>query len=90
MAHTLSTLNNRVGTGQELLLQGVRRSRFLFHFKTWSTRRWLFVQWVSAPIQATGEWLERLARHLSREQSRPTLSSVLDRFQLDSTLRRTM
>jgi hypothetical protein len=44
MAHTLSTSKNRVGTGQELLLQGVRRSRFLFHFKTWSTRRWLFIQ----------------------------------------------
>lgn len=90
MAHTLSTLNNRVGTGQEALLQGVRRSRFLFHFKTWHTRRWLLVHWVSAPIQATGDWLEKVVRHLSREQSRPTLASVLDRFQLDSTLRRTI
>ena len=90
MAQTLSTLHNRAGTGHEALLQGVRRSRVLFHFKTWGTRRWLLVQWVSAPIQATGDWLERVGRRLSREQSRPTLLSLLDRFQLDSTLRRTI
>jgi hypothetical protein len=90
MAQTISTLNNRVSTGQESLLQGVRRSRFSLHFKTWRTRRWLLVQWVSTPIQATGDWLERLARRLTREQSSPTLSSVLDQFQLDSTLRRTI
>ena len=90
MAQTLSTLNNRVGTGQDVLLQGVRRSRFLFHFKTWGTRRWLFVQWVSAPIQATGDWLESVARSLSRKESHPTLSSVLDQFRLDSSLRRTI
>ena len=90
MAQTLSTLNNRIGTGQELLLQGVRRLRFTLHFKTWHTRRWLLVHWVSAPVQATGEWLERVGRRFSREQFRPTLSSVLDQFRLDMTLRRTM
>jgi hypothetical protein len=96
MAQTISTLSNRVSTGQESLLQGVwspegvRRSRFSLHFKTWRTRRWLLVQWVSAPVQATGEWLEGIARRLSHEQSRPTLSSALDQYQLDSTLRRTI
>jgi hypothetical protein len=90
MAQTLSALNNRIGTGEESLLRGVRRSRFSFHFKTLRTRRWLLVQWVSAPVQSTGEWLERLTRRLTREQSKPTLASALDRFQLDSTLRRTV
>jgi hypothetical protein len=71
------------------LLQGVRRSRFSLHFKTWRTRRWLLVQWVSAPVQATGEWLEGIARRLNREQATPTLSNLFDQYQLDSTLRRT-
>ena len=89
MAQTISTLNNRVSTGQELLLQGVRRLRFTLHFKTWHTRRWLLVQWVSAPVQATSEWIERVGLRLSRKQFQPTLSSVLDQFRFDMGLRRT-
>jgi len=90
MAQMISTMNNRPGTGEETLLRGVRRSRFSLHFNTLRTRRWLLVQWVSAPVQATGEWLDRIARRLSREQSRPSLGNLFDQYQLDTTLRRTM
>ena len=92
MAQMISTMNNRVSTGDESLLQSVRRSRFSLHFKTLRTRRWLLVQWVSAPIQATGEWLEGIARRLNRERelSRPTLASLCDQYRMDSALRRTI
>jgi hypothetical protein len=90
MAQTLSALNNRVSTGEESLLRSVRRSRFSLHFKTLRTRRWLLIQWVSAPIQTTSEWLDRLAQRLTWEQSPSTLADHLDQYQLDSTLRRTI
>jgi hypothetical protein len=87
MAQMISTMNNRTG---EEMLRGVRRSRFSLHFNTLRTRRWLLVQWVSAPVQATGEWLEGIARRLNQEQSRPSLGNLVDQYQLDSTLRRTI
>jgi hypothetical protein len=92
MAQTASTLNSRVGTGNESLLRSVRRSRFSLHFKTPNTRRWLLVQWVSAPVQATTEWLDKLAQRLNheREQSRSSLSNLFEQYRLDTTLRRTI
>jgi hypothetical protein len=91
MAQIVSTLNNGIsnGIGESALVRGVRRSRFSLHFKTPKTRRWLLVQWVSAPVQATGEWLDNTASKLTRERTRPNLASLLDQHQMQSALRRT-
>jgi hypothetical protein len=88
----ISTLNNRAGTGEDTLFRGVRRSRFSLHFTTPGTRRWLLVQWVSSPVQATTEWLDGIAQRLNRErkQSSPNLATLFDQYHLDTTLRRTI
>ncbi len=84
------SLTGRSATGEEFVPRGVRRSRFSLHFNTPLTRRWLLVQWVSAPAQATAEWLDTQARRLARRTDRPTLARLVDDYRMQTALRRTI
>ena len=86
----IASLPGRVNTGEDLLTRGVRRSRFSLHLNTPRTRRWLLVQWVSAPAQATAEWFDSLSRRLSQKSSRPNLARLLDDHTMQTSLRRTI
>ena len=57
MASTTSMIGP-LTPGDEVILKGVRRSRFSFHFNTGRMRRWLLVQLVSVTAHAASEELE--------------------------------
>lgn len=90
MAQQILTIPNKISVNEDTLLKRVRRSRLSLHFSTPRTRRWLLVQWVSAPIEATAEWLDTIARRNNRERNSPTLSRLLDDHLMQAMMRKTI
>ena len=69
--------------------QGVRRSRFSFHFMTARTRRWLLVQWVSVPrVADEDEQATRTARLISAGDAPPRYTNLISDYATQSWLRR--
>ena len=87
MANKMS-LHNRIGNSEDMLLPRVRRSRFSFHFRTPRARRWLLVQWVTAPLDSATDDSSPLVQ-VKTGRDRPTLNRVLDDYCNQLTARRT-
>jgi hypothetical protein len=52
-------------------MKGVRRSRFSFHFNTPRVRRWLLVQLVTLPVDATADEPDPKLAKLAQAHARP-------------------
>ena len=64
-------------------LNGIRRSRFSFHFNTARKRRWLMVQLVTAPTltDPSVEQTEHPTPYAALKPERTDYHHMIDRFQ---------
>lgn len=77
-----SSMVSSVSSLEGMPIGGARRSRFSFHFKTPSARRWLLVQLVSMPVNGDAEGTE--ATHGTAFEAdtprRDTLARLVDSY----------
>ena len=92
MASTTSMIGP-LTPGDEVILKGVRRSRFSFHFNTGRMRRWLLVQLVSVPANTSSEELEAAPSpyahaHAHRDHRPATLDKLVNEYWAGQVARR--
>ena len=76
----ITNLNGTIAQNSETL-QGIRRSRFSWHFNTPNRRRWLLVQLVSAPsIPTVEEDNSCPSTHVNHEPVRRGLADRLEEY----------
>lgn len=81
MSSTLGLASSITGQ-EEVVLKGVRRSRWSMHLNSRRVRRWLLIQFVSYPVSEPSEDIETPAARRAREsrKSPKSLGQLLDGF----------
>lgn len=87
MASTVGTISRAEQLG-EAVLNGVRRSRFSLHFNTRRVRRWLLVQFVSAPVQTADEQATAPTQPVQSRGPQATIGRLMDDFMAAQFARR--
>lgn len=87
MASSISIAKS-AAQAQDASLNGIKRSRFSFHFNTPRTRRWLLVQMVTAPANVEEDDTTIRHHNMQTRAAQPNLREVMDGYCNSSMLRR--